>query len=166
MTKAPRTALAAAVLTVLAGISQAQAADIIPVIFDTAGTGYYDTTPATPVGGNPGTTKGEQRRYVANYAAALWGSVLQSDVPVFVQARFLSLAPGVLGSAGATFVNRDFANAPVAGTWYHTALADSIAGTDLVPGQFDIQSQFSTNFTFYYGLDGNTPPGRSISSTW
>ena len=90
---------------------------IVPVNLDPAGSGLNDTTPATPVGGNPGTTKGEQRRYVAAYAAALWGSVLQSDVPVFVQARFLSLAPGVLGSAGATFVNRDFANAPVAGTW-------------------------------------------------
>ena len=116
MTKAPRTALAAAVLTVLAGISQAQAADIIPVIFDAAGTGYYDYTPATPVGGNPGTTKGEQRRYVANYAAALWGSVLQSDVPIYIGARFTPLGANVLGSAGAATVFANFPNAPVANT--------------------------------------------------
>ena len=160
MTKAPRTALAAAVLTVLAGISQAQAADIIPVIFDAAGTGYYDTTPATPVGGNPGTTKGEQRRYVANYAAALWGSVLKSDVPIYIGARFTPLGANVLGSAGAATVFANFANAPVANTWYHGALADSLAGTDLNPGFTDINSNFSTDFTFYYGLDGNTPAGQ------
>ena len=160
MSKSPRLALATAVLVALAGLSQANAADIIPVITDPAGVGYNDTTPVAPVGGNPGTTRGEQRRIVANYAASLWGSVLQSNVPVYVQARFLSLGAGVLGSAGATYVNSNFANAPFANTWYHTALADSISGTDLVPGFFDIQSQFSTNFTFYYGLDGNTPAGQ------
>lgn len=154
-----RTALATAVLVALAGMSTAQAADIIPVITDPAGFGYNETTPVAPVGGNPGTTRGEQRRIVAQYAAAMWGSVLKSDVPIFVQARFLNLAPNVLGSAGANFINRDFANAPVAGTWYHTALADSIAGVNLIPNEFDIVSQFSTNFTFYYGLDGKTPAG-------
>ncbi len=158
--KTSRLALATAVLVALAGLSQANAADIIPVITDPAGFGYNETTPVEPVGGNPGTTRGDQRRIVANYAAALWGNVLQSNIPVFIQARFLNLAPGVLGSAGATFINTDFPNAPFADTWYHTALADSIAGVDLVPGRFDIQSQFSTNFTFYYGLDGNTPAGQ------
>lgn len=160
MSKSPRLALATAVLVALAGLSQANAADIVPVITDPAGFGYNETTPVAPVGGNPGTTRGEQRRIVANYAASLWGSVLQSNVPIYVQARFLNLAPNVLGSAGATFINSDFANAPFANTWYHTALADSIAGTDLLPGNFDITSQFSTNFTFYYGLDGNTPAGQ------
>lgn len=160
MNKSPRLALVTAVLLALGGLSQVQAADIIPVITDPAGFGYNDPTPATPVGGNPGTTRGEQRRFVANYAAALWGSVLKSDVPVFVQARFLNLAPGVLGSAGATSVFRDFPGAPFAGTWYHVALTESLVGVDLNPGSFDIQSQFSTNFTFYYGLDGNTPAGQ------
>ena len=160
MKKSPRLALATALLVALTGISQANAADIIPVITDPAGVGYNDTTPVAPVGGNPGTTRGEQRRIVAQYAAAMWGSVLQSDVPIYVQARFLNLAAGVLGSAGATFVNSNYPNAPIPNTWYHTALADSRAGVDLVPGAFDIQSQFSTNFTFYYGLDGNTPAGQ------
>jgi PA domain len=161
MSKSPRLALATAVLVALAGLSQANAADIIPVITDPAGVGYNDPTPVAPVGGNPGTTRGEQRRIVANYAASLWGSVLQSNVPIYVQARFLPLAQNVLGSAGATYVNSNFANAPFANTWYHTALADSISGTDLVPDQFDITSQFSTNFTFYYGLDGNTPANQT-----
>jgi len=151
--------LTAAVTIALAG-TFAQAADIVPVVFDDPGEGYNDPTPATPVGGNPGTTIGEQRRIVAQFAADLWGSVLQSDVPVFVGAEFNPLAPNVLGSAGATFVNANFAPGIVPNTWYSTALADAISGVDQVPGFIDISSRFSSTFTFYYGLDGNTPAGQ------
>ena len=35
----------------------AQAAEIIPVVFDDPGEGYNDPTPVAPVGNNPGTTK-------------------------------------------------------------------------------------------------------------
>lgn len=157
--KSTRTLVASAILTALVAFGNVQAADIIPVVTDPAGFGYNDATPVAPVGGNPGTTRGEQRRIVAQYAATLWGSVLQSDVPIYIQARFLSLAPNVLGSAGARTISGNFPNAPFLDTWYHGALADSLAGTDLDPTSFDIRSQFSTNFTFYYGLDGNTPAG-------
>lgn len=154
-----RNALATAVLVALAGMSTVQAADIIPVITDPAGFGYNDNTPVAPVGGNPGTTLGQQRRIVAEYAAAVWGTVLKSDVPIYIQARFLNLAPGVLGSAGSLTAHANFANAPFTNTYYHAALADSLAGTDLSPPTFDIRSQFSTNFTFYYGIDGKAPAG-------
>ena len=79
---AMRTLLASAVLTAIAAIGSAQAADIIPVITDPANFGYNETTPVAPVGGNVGTTRGEQRRIVAQYAASLWGSVLKSDVVI------------------------------------------------------------------------------------
>jgi hypothetical protein len=136
------------------------AADIVPVNFDDPGEGYNDPTPATPVAGNPGTTIGEQRRIVAQFAADLWGSVLVSNQPVFVGAQFNPLGANVLGSAGATFVFSDFAPGIVADTWYSSALADAISGTDLEPGFIDISSQFSSDFDFYYGLDGNTPAGQ------
>src|SRR3546814_10758242 len=94
----------------------------------------------------------EQRRIVAQFAADLWGSVLVSDQPVFVGAQFNPLGPNVLGSAGATFVFSDFAPGIVADTWYSSALADAISGADLEPGFIDINSQFSSDFDFYYGL--------------
>lgn len=148
-----------AALALALSASQAMAADVVPVILDDPGEGYYDPTPAAPVGGNPGTSIGEQRRIVAQFAADLWGGVLKSDVPVFVGAQFNPLATNVLGSAGATYVFSDFPNAPVASTWYSSALADAIAGVDLV-NDIDIFSQFSSTFTFYYGLDGQTPAGQ------
>lgn len=154
----PLFALTAAI-TLALGASFAQAADIIPVNFDDPGEGYNDETPVAPVGGNPGTTRGEQRRIVAQFAADLWGAVLVSDAPVFISAQFNPLGPNVLGSAGASFVFSDFAPGIVPDTWYSSALADAIAGTDLNPGFTDIGSQFSSNFNFYYGLDGNTPAG-------
>ena len=40
---------------------QALAANIVVVSFDGPGVGLNDPTPATPVGGNPGTTLGQQR---------------------------------------------------------------------------------------------------------
>ena len=76
-------------------------------------------------------------------------------MPIRIRAQFTSLAAGVLGSAGPITVSRDFVNAPLTGTWYHAALANKLAGVDLVPANDDISANFSTNFNFYLGLDGN-----------
>ncbi len=154
--KTPILALTAAVTLALSAMC-ASAGEIIPVITDDPGEGYNDPTPLAPAGGNPGTTRGQQRQIVAQYAAELWGAVLQSDVPVYVGAQFNPLGSNVLGQAGATFVFSDFAPGIQADTWYSSALADAIAGSDLNPGFTDIGSQFSSDFNFYYGLDGNTP---------
>ncbi|NUS60428.1 MAG: serine protease [Lysobacter sp.] len=138
----------------------ANAAEIVPVYADGANEGYYDTTAVAPVGGNPATTRGAQRRIVAQFAADLWGQVLVSDVPVFIGAQFNPLGANVLGSAGATFIFRDEPEFPFQDTWYSSALADALTGRDLNPGFTDIGSQFSSEFNFYYGLDGNTPAGQ------
>jgi PA domain len=149
------------------------AAEIVVVNFDPAGSGLNDPTPVTPVGNNPGTTLGEQRQVAYFFAAQLWGSVLNSDAPVFVGASFANLlctpTGAVLGSAGTTFVFNNFPNAPRADTWYSSALADAIAGEDLNPGFIDINSRFNALIGtdpnclggrgWYYGLDHNAPPG-------
>ena len=155
-----RSLLLAAAISVALWAGAARAAEIIPINFDDPGEGYNEATPAAPVGGNPGTTIGKQRQVVAQFAADLWGGVLVSNVPVYVGAQFNPLAPNVLGSAGATFIFRDFSNAAVPDTWYSAALAEARSGIDLNSLYVDITSEFSSNFTFYYGLDGNTPTGQ------
>ena len=155
-----RNALAVAMLAALAAASSAQAADIILVNLDGAAEGYNDTTVVAPVGGNPGTTRGQQRQFVAAYAAQLWGSILQSQQPIYIAAQFNPLGPSVLGSAGSQTVHANFTNAPVTNVWYNAALADAISGIDLAPTSFDIGSQYSSDFPFYYGLDDNTPAGQ------
>jgi hypothetical protein len=130
-------------------------AQIVIVNINAAGVGFNDPTPAAPVGGNTGTTLGQQRLIAFEYAAQLWAARLDSAVPIRIRAQFTSLGAGILGSAGPISVVRDFPNAPVPGTWYHVALANKLAGVDLIPAGDDINANFSTNFNFYLGLDNN-----------
>jgi hypothetical protein len=157
-------------------VGYASAADI-KIDNQDAGTaqGLDDPTPATPVGGNPGVTRGEQARIVFQFAADLWGAVLKSDVPITVSASFARLScnatAGVLGSAGTTYVFGFDDPAPagaLANTWYHSALFDALAGEDAAPGAADIRARFNgalgspgclEGASWYFGLDGQQPAG-------
>ena len=92
----------------------------------------------------------------------IWSARLDSAVPIRIRAQFTSLGAGVLGSAGPVSVVRDFPNAPLPGTWYHVALANKLAGVDLIPANDDINANFSTNFNFYLGLDNNHGPQNDL----
>jgi hypothetical protein len=143
-------------------------ATFVIVNLDGPGEGFNDPTPAAPVGGNPGTTVGQQRLNVFVKAGQIWDAILQSPITIRVQASFdpLSCTPtsGVLGSAGANVVDSDFPGAGFVATWYVAAEANRLANTDLDPADDDIGAQFnsvvgtpgclSTRF-WYYGFDGN-----------
>jgi hypothetical protein len=149
-----------------------RAATINVVNQDNPGEGLNDTTAASPVGGNSGTTVGQQRRIVMERAAALWGARLVSPVTIQVGAEFNVLdcsdSSAVLGSAGPRSVIRDFAGAPEAATYYPMALANALSGSDLDPANVDIEAEFNSNLgkpgclptvQWYYGLDGQAPAG-------
>lgn len=123
--------------------------------------GFNDPTPAAPVGGNNGTTKGEQRLIAFQHAANIWGATLDSPIPIVIRAAFNPLGPNVLGSAGTAAFISDFGSVGLypgpefSDTWYFSALADKRAGVELNPGAADINCQFSSDFNFYLGLDNN-----------
>jgi hypothetical protein len=152
-----------ATVVVLAWSSSVFAGGATIVIFniDGANEGFNDPTPAAPVGGNTGTTLGQQRLIAFQHAATIWGAELDSNQTIVIQAAFNPLGPGILGSAGATFVVRDFGGAGLhpgaefPATWYGAALAEKRAGVDFAPGVPDIAATFSSNFVFYLGLDNN-----------
>jgi PA domain len=166
-----RSGLAAALLGLgLAGaMGQADAAATLVITnANAAGVGFNDPTPVAPVGGNTGTTLGQQRLIAFQHAASIWGATLTSSVVINIQAQFVPLTctstGAVLGSAGATQVFSDFAPAIKPATWYAFALANKIAGTDLDPGVPQINARFNLNLgqpgcldgTFFYlGLDNN-----------
>jgi len=149
------------------------AAQIVIVNNNAPGVGFNDATPAAPVGGNPGTTVGQQRLNAFQYAADIWGSILSSPVPIYIQASFTPLActatAATLGSAGAIQVFGNFPNTELLNTWYHVALANKLAGADLAPGANgtnadDIAANFNSNLGqpnclagtgWYYGFDTN-----------
>ncbi len=144
------------------------AAEFQIVVTDAAGLGFNDATPATPVGGNTGTTIGAQRLIVFREAARIWGALLPSTVTIKINSSFSALTcaanSAVLGSAGATTVHADFAGAPVAHTWYNKAEGDKLSGTSLGTNPAAISAQFNselgktdclTGTFFYLGLDNN-----------
>ena len=104
---------------------------------DPPGQGFNDPTAVTPVGGNPGTTLGAQRLNAFQLVADLWGSILESDVDIVVQGSFQPLpctATGaVFGQAGTIQIFANFPGAAFANTWYHSSLANKLAGFDLTP---------------------------------
>ncbi len=135
---------------------------------DPAGVGFNDPTPTNPVGGNTGTTLGQQRMIAFQTAAGKWAATLNGSVTIRVSAVWTALTcttnSAVLGMAGATEVFRDFSGAPVAGHWYAKALANQLAGQDLDPSNYDISANFNVNLGasgclsgifFYLGLDDN-----------
>ena len=141
-------------------------ATIIIVNLDGAGEGFNDPTPVAPIGGNPGTTIGEQRLFAFNYAANLWARQLDSNVTIRIQAAFNPLGTNVLGSAGTLNIFRDFTPQAMfpgpqfPATWYGGAIGDKRAGFDLNPGGNDINTQFSSDFNFYLGVDRNFGTGQ------
>ena len=122
LNKRPSLTLVAAALALsCAAMGSAQAAATIVINnLNAPGVGFNDPTPAAPVGGNTGTTIGQQRMIAFTHAANIWGATLTSSVPIVINAQFRPLtctATGaVLGSAGATQVFADFPGAPKAGT--------------------------------------------------
>ena len=168
------------------GFATAMPAQAVPIVLnnvDESGLGLNDLTPATPVGGNSGTTVGAQRLGVFHEAARLWGDILGGDVPVVIQSSFIPLGcnanSGVLGAAGTITVWAGFPGAEHDNTWYPAALANQLAGEDLSPGDPDpgflaepynddiiavFNSELGTTGClegahWYYGLDNNPGAG-------
>ena len=181
MTKQLRHVALAALAVLALGTSMAvQAAATITVINgDPPNVGFNDPTAVAPVGGNTGTTLGQQRLNVYNAVAAKWGSELNSTVEIKVYAIWAALTctatTAVLGSAGPWDIIRDWPGTPKPNTWYAVALANKLAGVDQTPGDpsaadirdklgVDIFARFNVNLgnvgcltgtPFYLGLDNN-----------
>jgi hypothetical protein len=158
-------------------------AQIEIVVADDPGEGFNDPTPAVPVGGNTGTTVGQQRLNVFRFAADIWSANLTSTQTIRILAFFDSLPcnanSAVLGAAAPYFTFANF-GAGLANTWYPVALAEKVADVDFGPffdpeDRFEIIAFFNSdlgkpgcleaNGGWYYGLDTAGPAGRSNLAT-
>src|SRR5215813_13047702 len=66
----------------------AAAATIVIQNMNAAGEGFNDPTPAAPVGGNAGTTLGQQRLIALQAAANILGAALTSTQTIVIRASF------------------------------------------------------------------------------
>ena len=168
-------AILAVALGLIATPSVFAGANIVIQNNDGAGVGFNDNTPAAPVGGNNGTTVGQQRLIAFQFAASVWGATLDSVPTITIQASWAALPctanSGTLGSAGTVSIFRNFPNAPFPNTWYGGALANKLAGSDLSNGNAEISAQFNlsvggptclTASPWYYGLDNNHGAGVDL----
>ncbi|AMY11106.1 PA domain protein [Luteitalea pratensis] len=180
-----RLAPIALALFAVAAPAVAQPARIAVVNVDGPGVGFNDPTPADPVGGNPGTTRGQQALNVFQHAANRWAANLQSKQLIIIVATFtpLTCSPtgAVLGAAGPNwyFANVDPANggqSMEADTWYPVALAEKLTRVDITADPsidpadaFEIFTLFNsqlgigtclTGNGWYFGLDNNQPANR------
>jgi hypothetical protein len=88
-------------------------------------------------------------------AVDVWKTQIRSSVPITINASWTPLGSDILGQAGPSNFRRDFAGAPLSGTYYPDALANSLAGRDLDPSQPEIQASFNSAFpSWYLGTDG------------
>ncbi|HKR62672.1 MAG TPA: PA domain-containing protein [Thermoanaerobaculia bacterium] len=163
--------LRAIVLLVLVALSAqlfAGTGRIIIVNIDAPGVGFNDPTPRAPIGGNNGTTLGQQRLNVFLAAAEGWRKYIDTNVDIVASASFRDIAgctetAGILGQASPASWRENFPGAPKANVLYPIALANKFAGTDLEAGTADISVQFNAGVdnatclgasSWYYGFDG------------
>jgi hypothetical protein len=94
------------------------------------------------------------------FAVNIWESLIYSPVPIKIQASWVSLSKGVLGSCGPADYLKNFNSTQKWNCYYPIALVEKMLGEDVNgPGQFDITASFSKDFAnWYFGTDGKTPP--------
>jgi len=103
----------------------------------------------------------EEAKAAFNAAGAIWGNLLQSSVPININACWSNLgSSSILGYSGGGPLRRNFTGAPKANAWYVGSLANALAGSDLDPSSYDMNITYNSNFSWYYGTDGITPPGQ------
>ena len=92
------------------------------------------------------------------YAVNIWAGQINSPVTIEVEATWANLGDNILGSASPSTVHRNFTGAPELDVYYPAALANQLAASDL-GASADITCNFGSDVTWYFGLDGNVPPG-------
>ncbi|HYJ89224.1 MAG TPA: PA domain-containing protein [Pyrinomonadaceae bacterium] len=147
-------------------------ANVVILNGDTGTTGFNDTTPVSPVGGNSGTTLGQQRLIALQHAASIWGATLISGPTITIRVTWQPLTctttSAALAQAGNNSnIHRDFSGA-IPGFWYGNALANALSNTDRNGTAHEINAQFNINIGttgcfdsahWYYGLDTNHGSG-------
>ena len=78
-----------------------------------------------------GFSEEQEAKDAFQFAVNIWSTLIKSDVTIYIDATYKSLASGILGSAGTSGLYKGFDGAPNDSTWYNVALAEKMTGHDL-----------------------------------
>ncbi len=140
--------------------------------------GWYDSTPFTPVAGNNATTLGQARRNAAMKAAEKLAESLTSSVPIVIQGCWptdleTSEQSAVLANAGPNRIGLNFPGLPLQNVWYGQPVIERLGGTEycrIVGGSNCNIPTITANFNpkidtdeglgstrWYYGINSAAP---------
>jgi hypothetical protein len=92
------------------------------------------------------------------YAVSIWESIIESDIPIYVEARWRTMSNGSLGSASPGDYIANFKNAPRKNIFYPIAVAEKLSKTEISGASFpDISATFNKDIRWYFKTDGKTP---------
>jgi hypothetical protein len=92
------------------------------------------------------------------FAINIWEHIVQSEIPIYMQADWRRQDENILGSAGPTNYYTNFENIPHKNRFYPIALVERITKTEITDSyQPDISATFNKEIDWYFGTDGNTP---------
>ncbi len=100
----------------------------------------------------------EEAKVAFEYAVSIWESIIESPIPISVQANWRTQDNNVLGSASPSEYISDFENIPHKNRFYPISVAEKIAKSEINPTSSpDINATFNKGIKWYYGIDGETP---------
>jgi hypothetical protein len=102
----------------------------------------------------------EQAKQAFEYAVSIWESLISSDVTIKVKAEWKSINGGALALSRPAMFYDNFDGALLADVYYPITLAEKLSDKDFNPGQPDIICNFSSDYSWYFGTDGNTPTSK------
>nr|WP_321232730.1 T9SS type A sorting domain-containing protein [uncultured Psychroserpens sp.] len=93
------------------------------------------------------------------HAVDIWANTLDTTVPITIDANYVALNPGVLGSAGPNGFFTVSGGLP--STAYPRALAEKLTGAEIGgANSVDITCNFSNQINWYFGTDANPPSNQ------
>ena len=92
------------------------------------------------------------------YAVSIWEHIIESDVPIYVNARWRTMENNILGSSGPSDYYTDFDYIPHKNRFYPISIVEKITKTEITGSTSpDINATFNKDQKWYFGTDGNTP---------
>jgi hypothetical protein len=92
------------------------------------------------------------------YAVSIWEHIIESEIPIYVEARWRTMDSNTLGSAGPSDYYANFDYAPRKNRFYPISVVEKITKSEITgTGSPDIIATFNKETKWYFGTDGNTP---------